>query len=160
ADHADTWHPTYFELGFGLAPDPARDPRSCPDPVTLPGGIQLRGAVDLIGRRADGSALRLTDHKTGVDRTAPSLIVGGGEPLQPGVYGLAVEAWLDTPVTESRLFFCTSRGGFSQRTVTLDDRARAHAREVLETIDRAIADGHLHPAPRAEACTYCDFHLV
>jgi CRISPR/Cas system-associated exonuclease Cas4 (RecB family) len=88
------------------------------------------------------------------------MIVGGGETLQPVLYGLAVEAALKIPVAEARLFFCTSRGGFGERVVRLDERARAQAREVLETIDRAIAEGRLHPAPRADACRYCDFHMV
>ena len=126
----------------------------------MPGGARLRGSVDLIERAADGKTLRVTDHKTGLDRTRDGMIVGGGEVLQPVLYGLAVEAALRTPVTQARLFFCTARGGFAERVVTLDDRARAQGRQVLETIDRAIADGFLPPAPRDDACARCDFHLV
>jgi ATP-dependent helicase/nuclease subunit B len=160
AEHADAWHPAHFELGFGLAPDDAHDPHSRPEPVVVSGGAQLRGSVDLIERAADGTALRVTDHKTGIDRSKDGLIIGGGEVLQPVLYGLAVEAALHLPVTEARLFFCTARGGFAERVVTLNERARTQGREVLDTIDRAIAEGFLPPAPLTDACGRCDFHIV
>jgi CRISPR/Cas system-associated exonuclease Cas4 (RecB family) len=120
----------------------------------------LRGAVDLIERSTDGTRLRVTDHKTGVDRTAPGVIIGGGETLQPVLYGLAVEKALQIPVAEGRLFFCTSRGGFSEHVVPLNERARAQGREVLAVIDRAIDNGLLPPAPREGACAHCDFRVV
>lgn len=88
------------------------------------------------------------------------MLVGGGERLQPVLYSLALEKILSVTVTHARLYFCTSRGGFSDRVVTLDERARWHGREVLEIIDRAIMEGHLPPAPRAKACTYCDFLTI
>lgn len=160
ADDAERWHPRHFEFGFGIARDATLDPDSRANHVVLDGGWQLRGSVDLVERRADGNALRVTDHKTGADRTREGLVVGGGETLQPVLYGMAVEAALALPVQEARLFFCTSRGGFVDRVVVLDERARMQGRQVLDTIDRAIAGGFLPPAPKAGACNYCDFHLV
>jgi hypothetical protein len=154
------WHPRHFELAFGLPPDPGRDPESVRDPARLPNGAILRGSVDLVERSADGSSMRVTDHKTGADRTSRGLVVGRGEVLQPLLYALAVEATLGRPVIETRLFFCTSRGGFSERAVPLDPRARAIALDVLETIDRAVAAGFLPAAPRADACGLCDFRVV
>jgi CRISPR/Cas system-associated exonuclease Cas4 (RecB family) len=155
-----SWHPRYFELGFGLPPDRARDAQSVTEPVVLEGGAILRGCVDLVERAAQGEALRVTDHKTGADRTRTGLVVGGGETLQPVLYALAVEAALQAPVPEARLFFCTTRGGFAERVVPIDAKARAAGRQVLAIIDRAIGDGFLPPAPRADACTLCDFRLV
>jgi CRISPR/Cas system-associated exonuclease Cas4 (RecB family) len=155
-----TWQPEYFELGFGLPADPERDPDSITEPSVLDDGTMLRGAVDLIERSADGTQLRVTDHKTGVDRTAPDVVIGGGETLQPVLYGLAVEKALKMSVAEARLSFCTSRGGFSERVVTLNDRARAQGREVLGVIDRAIESGFLPQAPREKACEHCDFRVV
>ena len=122
--------------------------------------MSLRGSVDLIERRADERALRVTDHKTGADRTAAGLVIGNGEVLQPVLYGLAAEIALGLPVTEGRLFFCTSRGGFAEHAVRLDDAARGAALNALATIDRGIAAGFLPPAPREEACTHCDFRPV
>jgi RecB family exonuclease len=160
AEHADTWHPAHFEFGFGVSLDDSHDPHSRRDAVELPGGLRLRGSVDLIERRADGRALRVTDHKTGADRSREGMVVAGGETLQPVLYGLAVETALGAPVQEARLFFCTSRGGFVERVVKHDEGARIQGRQVLEAIDAAIGRGFLPPAPRAEACDYCDFHLV
>jgi hypothetical protein len=154
------WHPYRFEYGFGLPRDRERDPGSATEAVVVEGGMILRGAVDLVERSAGGGTLRVTDHKTGGDRTKPGLVVGGGETLQPVLYGLAVEAALQQPVSEARLFFCTSRGGFTERVVLLDAKARAQGREVLTLIDRAIGDAVLVPAPREEACGLCDFRIV
>jgi CRISPR/Cas system-associated exonuclease Cas4 (RecB family) len=122
--------------------------------------MSLRGSVDLVERRAGGGALRITDHKTGAERTDPGLVIGKGEVLQPVLYGLAVEAALALPVTEARLFYCTARGGFTEHTVKLDDRARREGLGVLEIIDGAIANGFLPPAPRDGACGRCDFRAV
>jgi ATP-dependent helicase/nuclease subunit B len=165
ATHAE-WEPIAFELAFGLKRDPANDPRSVETEVTLPEGWRLRGIVDLIERRRNvatpGAApdLRVTDYKTGRDYTRRNLVIGGGEMLQPVIYGLAVEHLLGARVVESRLYYCTRAGGFSERVVTLSGEARGRGPEVLALIDRAIAVGFLPPAPRARACGICDFRDV
>jgi hypothetical protein len=160
SEESEVWIPRNFEFTFGLAADPSYDPASVADPVTLEGGWKLRGAVDLIEETPPPSSLRVTDHKTGANRTTEGWIVGGGETLQPVLYSLAVEAATEIPVTEARLFFCTSRGGFTERVVKMDDWARLYGRRALEIIDRSVASGHLPPAPRDGACAYCDFRLV
>jgi ATP-dependent helicase/nuclease subunit B len=157
---AGEWEPVHFELAFGLPPDPGRDASSVRAPVSLPGGALLRGSVDLVERSCAGDRLRVTDHKTGADRTADGLVVGGGEVLQPVLYALAVEEALGIPVSESRLFHCTARGGFRERIVPIDERARRLGREVLEAVDRAVAAGNLPPAPRENACRTCDYRVV
>jgi CRISPR/Cas system-associated exonuclease Cas4 (RecB family) len=159
ATHAD-WEPIAFELAFGLRRDPANDPRSVETEVTLPEGYRLRGIVDLIEQRRGASDLRVTDYKTGRDYTKRNLVVGGGEMLQPVLYGLAVEHLLTARVVESRLYYCTRAGGFSERRVPLTGEARGRGAEVLGLIDRAIAAGFLPPAPRARACGICDFRDV
>jgi len=171
ATHAE-WEPIAFELAFGLKRDPANDPRSVETEVTLPEGWRLRGIVDLVERRrsgadargaaaaGEGAELRVTDYKTGRDYTKRNLIVGGGEMLQPVIYGLAVEHLLTARVVESRLYYCTRAGGFSERVVALSGEARGRGPEVLGLIDRAIAAGFLPPAPRARACGICDFRDV
>ena len=155
-----SWTPQYVEFAFGLPGSADHDPASQPAAVTLPGGARLRGAIDLVERRTDGAAWRVTDHKTGANHTSPGMVIGGGTVLQPVLYALAVEAALGVPVAEARLFFCSSRGGFSERVVRIDDRARGAATALLATIDQALADGMLPPAPAADACTYCDFRPI
>lgn len=159
AERGETWQPLYVEYGFGLPPDPERDPASRTAPALVGDGWKLRGSVDLIERHRDGS-VRVIDHKTGGDPTTPMLVVGGGEVLQPVLYALAVEAALGVPVRDARLSFCTSRGGFSEKVVPFDVRSRTAALEVLAQIDRAIASGRFHPAPRERACGYCEFRPV
>src|SRR5262249_53104493 len=80
----EEWRPEYFEFSFGLN-DEGRDPRSLKDPVMIDGRFLLRGSVDLIETSA-ARGLRVTDHKTGKNRSKPELIVGGGTVLQPVLY--------------------------------------------------------------------------
>ena len=170
AKQSRTWQPLHFEFTFGLelrtvagasphlAPPP--DPSSIAAPATLPGGWLLRGAVDLVEERRSDRALRVTDHKTGVDRTYDGLLVGGGEVLQPVLYALAVQALQHREVVEGRLFFCTSRGRFRERIVPLGPFALEYAGEILKTVDESVARGMLPPLPRDGACGTCDFRVV
>ncbi len=144
----------------GWPPDPERDPRSVPEPVLVDGRFPLRGAIDAIDVHRQTGVLRVTDHKTGKDRTKDTLVIGGGSVLQPLVYAAVAEAMLGVPVGESRLFFCTSAGGFKQRPVLLDAAAQRLAIEALEAIDRAVERGTLAPAPAEGACTWCEFRPV
>jgi len=127
----DAWEPRYFELSFGLPHDPDRDLRSVPDPVLVDGRFPLRGAIDAIDVHRQTGVLRVTDHKTGKDRTKETLVI-----------------------------FCTSAGGFKQRPVLLDPAAKRLAIEALDTIDRAVEHGTLAPAPAEGACRWCEFRPV
>lgn len=159
ADRAGEWVPLYFEYTFGLGRDDGYDAHSRAEPVSLPGGWMLRGAVDLIERHRDGN-LRVVDHKTGQNRTTEGWIVGRGETLQPVLYSFAVEAALQETVTEARLSYSTTRGGFTECVVPMNEFARLYGAQVLETIDAAIESGALPPAPRKDACKLCDFRSV
>ena len=159
ASHA-TWEPIAFELAFGLPRDLDNDPRSVEREVTLAEGYRLRGIVDLVERTRGGSDLRVTDYKTGRDWTRRNLVVDGGQTLQPVIYGLTVEQLFGARVVESRLFYCTRAGGFSERVVPMSAETRARGPEVLGVIDRAIAAGFLPAAPRPRACGICDFRDV
>ena len=156
---AEGWTPTHFEYSFGLS-DEGRDERSVPEPVTIDGRFVLRGSVDVIESSDGTGALRITDHKTGRNRTTPRTVIGGGATLQPVIYGLAVERLLAKPVTGGRLFYCTAAGGFTDHPVPLTDATRRAGLEALEIIDRAISLGFLPPAPAERACTWCDFRPV
>ena len=153
------WIPEYFEFSFGLS-DEGRDRRSVPDPVRLDGRFLLRGSVDLIERRRDGGALRVTDHKTGRNRTTWKTVIGGGAMLQPVLYSVAVTQALHTAVTSGRLFYCTAAGGFTDHEIPINDATRRAGLEALEIVDRAIELGFLPVAPADRACTWCDFRSV
>jgi hypothetical protein len=137
------------------------DPQSVPGDITVDGGYRLRGVVDLVERRRGSTDLRVTDHKTGAKRAPRNLVVGGGATLQPVLYALAVQQMLAARVVESRLFYCTRAGGFEERVVRMaGSDAALRGREVLETIDRAVASGVLPPAPLHDVCRLCDFWEV
>ncbi|MBM3777406.1 MAG: PD-(D/E)XK nuclease family protein, partial [Acidimicrobiia bacterium] len=154
------WVPAHFELSFGLRPDPEHDAASVKDPVLVDGRFALRGSVDLVEAHASRPELRVVDHKTGKNRVSGPLLVGGGAVLQPVIYALAVEQVLGKPVVEGRLSFCTSAGGFSVEAVPMTDTARRAGLEVLDIIDRAIAEGAFPAAPRERECDWCDFRPV
>ena len=156
---APDWIPEYFEFSFGLS-DEGRDRRSVPDPVRLDGRFLLRGSVDLIERRRDGGSLRVTDHKTGKNRTTWKTVIGGGAMLQPVLYSVAVTQALNTAVTSGRLFYCTAAGGFTDHEIPINDANRRAGLEALEIVDRAIELGFLPAAPADRACTWCDFRSV
>lgn len=155
---AGDWRPSYFEFSFGLS-DEGRDPRSVSEPVTIDGRFRLRGSVDLVEVRRD-TQLRVTDHKTGKNRSTPRMVIGGGGTLQPVLYGMAMEQVLGKPVVSGRLFYCTAAGAFTEHEIPLNDANRRAALEALEIVDRAIELGFLPPAPAARACTWCDFRAV
>ena len=160
AQDGEEWLPAHFEFAFGTVPG-ERDASSIRDDVTLEGGFRLRGAVDLIEEHRVSGTLRVTDHKTGrrPDRI-DKVIVGGGAVLQPVLYSAAVQAALGRPVSQGRLFYCTSAGGYTSHAIPLNERTRAAGLEVLQVIDRSLEAGFLAAAPTEDACARCDFRAV
>ena len=162
AEEGAEWTPERFEYSFGLPDMTGRDERSTPTPALVDGRYLLRGSIDLIERHRQTKALRVTDHKTGRNRTtAGETIVEGGRVLQPVIYGLALEALQpDETVYSGRLSFCTTVGGFSQHEIPLFTEARKRGLEVLDIVDRAVEHGLLAARPAADACGMCDFQTV
>jgi len=152
--------PVRYDLSFGLPPHEHEDPRSVAEPAILEGDFRLHGAIDLVERHATTGHARVTDAKTGANFTKPGLVIGGGEVLQPVLYGLAYEAVWKEPVTDACLSFCTARGGYVDHVIELDDAARSKARVVLSLVDDAIDKGFFPPAPREGACDTCGFRIV
>ncbi len=161
----EAWIPAHFELAFGLADDRERDPASTTRDVRILNGIRLRGSIDLVETipSDDKTAVRVTDHKTGKPlwlSGGQRLEVGGGEVLQPIIYGLAAEQLLDEEVEYGQLFYCTRRGEYQRRIVSIHSGTCAKLKQVLETIDRNLEQGFLPAAPRSDACKFCDFQSV
>lgn len=162
AEEGVEWTPERFEFAFGLLDTAGRDERSTPEPALVDGRFRLRGSIDMIERHRQTRFLRVTDHKTGRNRTRPGqTVVDGGRVLQPVVYGLALQALFpDDTVYSGRLFFCTTAGGFEKYEIPLMGEAPRRGLEVLEIIDRAVERGTLAARPTEEACVYCDFQAV
>jgi RecB family exonuclease len=160
---AAAWVPTYVEFSFGLPAHLAevgRDPHSLADPVLVDGRFKLRGSIDLIEQKAGTSLLRVTDHKTGKNRTTSRTVIGGGGTLQPVVYSLAVQQALGATVSSGRLFYCTAPGGFTDHEIPINEANTRAGLEALEIVDRAIELGFLPAAPAKGACAWCDFRPV
>ena len=156
--------PRHFELSFGLGHRFGRrqaDPRSVADAIQLDCGIRLRGSIDLVERHPNG-LLRITDHKSGKFDGNFRQVVNGGQTLQPVLYALVAEKLFagEGTVSEGRLYFCTSRGGFAPATVPLTARAREAAAQVAATINDAIQQPFLPAAPAEKQCERCDYRVV
>jgi ATP-dependent helicase/nuclease subunit B len=158
APDAPEWIPRWFELSFGLPPDPEQDPESSATPVDLPAGMHLRGSIDMIEEK--GEHIRITDYKTGRAPSEPLQFAGKGEVLQPLLYAEAAEVLLRKIPNESRLFYCTETGGYRLVEIPINEESRAALQRVVSLIDRSIASGFLPAAPRSKACQYCDYHVV
>ena len=76
------------------------------------------------------------------------------------IYSLAVEAATNCTVETARFSYCTTAGGFTEHTVSINETSRRVGIVAMEIIDRAIDSGMLPPAPAERACRYCDFLTV
>ena len=159
AEDPARWTPARFELAFGLKDRTQADPASSAEPIGLEGGLIVRGSIDLV-EHGSGGALRVTDHKTGRAEARAGMIIGGGRVLQPVIYALAAERLLGAPVESGRLYYCTSRGGYEERVVPIDDEARRSARDFAAILTGAIEGGFLPAAPAEGQCVWCDFRTV
>ena len=63
-------------------------------------------------------------------------------------------------IESGRLYYCTATGGFQEREVPLDERARASAELVAASVGEALAQPFLPAAPARRACQWCDFQVV
>ncbi len=162
AQEGAEWTPERFEFSFGLPDMAGRDDHSIATPATIDGRFQLRGSIDMIERHRKTGFLRVTDHKTGKNRTRPGqTVVDGGRVLQPVIYGLALKALFpEETVYSGRLFYCTTPGGFQPYEIPLTGDTPGRGVEVLEIVDRAIENGLLAARPAREACKWCDFKVV
>ena len=156
------WIPERFEFSFGLTDLAGRDEHSTTEAAMVDGRFKLRGSIDMIERHRQTRFLRVTDHKTGKNRTQRGhTVVDGGRVLQPVIYGLALKALFpDETVYSGRLFFCTSAGGFTPYEIPLLGDAPQRGLEVLEIIDRAVEHGLLAARPQPDMCQWCDFQVV
>jgi CRISPR/Cas system-associated exonuclease Cas4 (RecB family) len=67
---------------------------------------------------------------------------------------------LGKPAVATRLFYCTQRGGYKLDEIAVTEAARGHLLKVVDIIDESLSQGFLPAAPRAAACTYCDYRIV
>jgi RecB family exonuclease len=156
ATRGDGFVPYRREYTFGMRPRGPADPASTLDVAVLSNGLRLRGAIDLVERREDGTA-RVTDHKSGKVWMPEGAVVNGGESLQPVLYSLAYEALTGERVDSARLYYCTQRSGYTERVVRADEEALEIVAELKRRLDVVIEEGFFPAAPKARGCEYCDY---
>lgn len=159
SEHQDGYTPEFVEFAFGLPAGAGRDPASTAEHSVLPEGFLIHGVIDVV-EKARQSDIRITDHKTGKNRTQEGMVIGGGEILQPVLYALSVESLRNINVKEARLSYCTAAGGYTARTVQINEASRQSTTELLRAIDSAISNAFLPAAPKKDGCKWCDFSQV
>ena len=105
--------------------------------------------------------LRVTDHKTGKNRSTWKTVIGGGAMLQPVLYSLAVEQALGHDGAVGPPVLLHAAGGFADHPIPLNDANRAQRPRGAgdhRSRDRARASCRRRPPERA--CTWCDFRPV
>lgn len=159
--HTDrNWKAEHFEFAFGHEPRGDHDAASVREEALIAGKYRIRGSIDVIEEHAATKRLRVTDHKTGRAPAEAPACLGGGQTLQPVLYGLAAEQLLARPVDSGRLFFATERGGYTECEIPLNEPNRANVEWALCTIDTAIEKPFLPAAPVKGACDRCDFRAA
>jgi hypothetical protein len=103
---------SWTELAFGGDGEEGRTTDNLPWPphasVVIPGtNIRVRGSIDRLDINAVGSAVRVSDYKTGaVPRQADRSVLGGGAELQRVIYALAARQLVpDDPRVVARLVY-------------------------------------------------------
>lgn len=153
----DGFVPFRREFTFGMKPRGPADPASTLEVAQLDNGLRLRGAIDLVEKRADGK-VRVTDHKSGKAWMPENAIVNGGESLQPVLYTLAYEALTGEEVESARLYYCTERGGYAERVVRPDEEALEVVAEFQRRLDEIIEQGFFPASPQPRfGCKFCDY---
>jgi len=164
------WMPSHLEQPFGIDAEPGSWPAVT---VALQAGrsLSLCGYIDRVDQ-APGR-FRVIDYKTGRDTGAAVSAenrLNGGRALQLPIYGRSVrdrvrERGEPAPPTAAQYWFCTERGDFKQREITVDGAVEAALDGVLADIDAGVRAGcfpqvpgefhdHFHSFAN---CAYCDY---
>jgi superfamily I DNA/RNA helicase/RecB family exonuclease len=117
--------------------------------VTL-AGIPLRGRIDRIDRRPDGT-VDIIDYKTG----RPKQDEAAQDSLQLSIYGLAAEAMGLRPAA---LLFWNTRDGSVARS-EFDPRRATKALEKIRAVKTGIEAGRFEARP-GQHCSWCGYRSV
>jgi RecB family exonuclease len=159
--HQDGFVPYRREFTFGMRPTGPADPASTLEVAVLENGLRLRGAIDLVEKRASDGKVRITDHKSGKAWMPQGAVVNGGENLQPILYTLAYEALTGEEVESARLYYVTQRAGYAERVVRADEEALSVVAEFQRRLDEIVEEGFFPASPLEKpGCEYCDYLAV
>jgi RecB family exonuclease len=154
----DGFVPYRREFTFGMRPTGPADPASTLEVAELKNGLKLRGAIDLVEKRAADGKVRVTDHKSGKAWMPERAVLNGGENLQPILYTLAYESLTGEVVDSARLYYVTQRAGYAERVVRPDEEALSVVAQFQRRLDAEIELGFFPAAPKEKpGCEYCDY---
>jgi len=161
AARKDGFVPYRREFTFGMRPTGPADPASTLEVAVLKNGLRLRGAIDLVEKRAIDGKVRITDHKSGKAWMPEGAVVNGGENLQPILYTLAYEALTGEEVDSARLYYVTQRAGYAERVVRADEEALNVVAEFQRRLDEVIEEGYFPASPLEKpGCGWCDYLAI
>jgi RecB family exonuclease len=161
AAQEDDFVPYRREFTFGMRPTGPADPASTLEVAVLKNGLRLRGAIDLVEKRATDGKVRITDHKSGKAWMPEGAVVNGGENLQPILYTLAYEALTGEEVDSARLYYVTQRAGYAERVVRADEEALEVVAEFQRRLDEIIEEGFFPASPLEKpGCEWCDYLAI
>lgn len=166
ADRAREAEGAGFEVRFGFGDEGGV--LGSPDPVAVEvgpaGTLRLRGSIDRVDRRADGS-YRVWDYKTGgTSRYSRAAPLQEGH-LQWLLYGLALEELLAAAgrsggVSTGGYLFPTTRGHGQRFAYRITPARVQEAGELLERHLGLAAAGLFPHTTEEDHCRYCDYREV
>ena len=162
-EHSQLARPAYFELPFGFNEESlcalaSREPLEI---MTDKGAVKIRGRIDRVDERADGS-LEVWDYKTGgTYKYNQKGRLYKGQVIQHAVYARALEQITERKgdrrkIAQSGYFFPTEKGG-GERIVREGEMSELSG--LLSLLFDMVADGSFAHAS-AEACKFCDFQQL
>lgn len=120
--------------------------------IAVPGTeIRMRGRIDRVDLRPDGSAVRITDYKTGrAPEDAADIVLGGGGELQRVLYAMAARQLLpEVRMIVSRLAYLAGESVPMRLQGETLDEAMAEAASFIGIAARIARGGAAPPGPDA-----------
>jgi DNA helicase-2/ATP-dependent DNA helicase PcrA len=112
----------------------------------------IRGRVDRVDRRADGS-YEVIDYKTGRAKTADEL----QRDVQLSIYQMGARAaWEIETSAHSYYYVMTAE----KVPVAHSDEELDRVRATIEEIGEGISRQDFHPTPSQEICSFCDYRII
>jgi hypothetical protein len=150
---------SWTELPFGEENPVAAEglPWDAACPVSIPGtDIHFGGRIDRVDLRPDGSAVRITDYKSGrPPEDATDIVLAGGSELQRVLYAMAARQLLpEVRNIVSRLAYLAGESRPMRLQGEVLDTAISHAAAAIAAAARIARSGPALPGPDAWAKAY------
>jgi PD-(D/E)XK nuclease superfamily len=149
---ADTRSWTELSFGDEGATETASLPWAATRPVVIPNtNIRFRGRIDRVDLRADGSAVRITDYKSGkAPDDGANVVIAGGSELQRVLYAMATRQLLpEVRVIVSRLAYLAGASTPMRLQGEALDEALTEVAAFIGIAAQIVRSGSAVPGPDA-----------